>query len=36
MIFFHTLPCLVLRISVDTKETRDTIASDASIFGAKT
>jgi hypothetical protein len=36
MFFFHALPCLFLEITVDTKETRDIIASDASIFGAKT
>jgi KaiC/GvpD/RAD55 family RecA-like ATPase len=33
---FYALPCLFLGIIVDTKETRNTIASYTSIFGAKT
>jgi hypothetical protein len=35
MISSHTLPCLFLGITIDAKETKDTIPSDASIFSAK-
>jgi hypothetical protein len=36
MLSSHAPPCFFLKNIVDTKETRDTIAFDASIFGAKT
>jgi hypothetical protein len=36
MHFSHAPPCLFLGITIDTKETRNTIAFDTSIFGAKT
>jgi hypothetical protein len=36
MLSSHTLPCLFLKIIVDTKKTRNTIVFDASILGAKT
>jgi hypothetical protein len=36
MISSHSLPCASLGITVDAKETRDTIPSNSSILGAKT
>jgi hypothetical protein len=36
MLFSHIPPCLFLGIIVDIKETRNTITSDASIFGVET
>jgi hypothetical protein len=36
MLSYHAPACFFLGNIVDTKETRDTIAFDASIFGAKT
>jgi hypothetical protein len=36
MLSSHAPPCLLLGNIVDTKEIRDTITYDASIFGAKT
>jgi hypothetical protein len=36
MLFSHASSCLFLGITIDTKETRNTIAFDTSIFGAKT
>jgi hypothetical protein len=36
MISSHAPPCLSLGITIDVKETRDTIPFDTSIFGAKT
>jgi hypothetical protein len=36
MLSSHAPPCLTLGITIDTKETRNTIPSHASIFGAET
>jgi hypothetical protein len=36
MLSSHAPPCFFKGITIDTKETRDTIAIDAAIFGTKT